>query len=666
VVVSATLGDLAAWYDELGFVGRLDELDVVQHLLDRRDGGVVLVHGPGGIGKSALLREIARRATRADRPVISLDLRDATPSPDVLAPVRGAAGYDRPVITIDTFEHVAALSGYLRSDVLPALPIGALVVIASRLTPENAWASTEWERLTTQLALRPLSASDSTALLHSRGLIEPAAVNRALRWTGGNPLGLALAAEHPDRVDPTDGVLPPVEVATRLTRRLLDVVGEPAYEHIRALVVASIARVTTPELLRAVLGDAAASEEAWRWLTGRSFITGNGAGVAPHELLSRALRTEVRAQSPELEHGLRRRVVDVLAADALAGGATSTADLVHLVDNAAIRWGFGVNAPTHHLDMLRPADLETVRSGTDRLAAYAPLLEPWLVTDPPSCYVVRHADGLLAGIGLAFSTATAPEAAWRDPLVGPRLAHARAHHAGPALVWHCSVSVHEDATGAVQGLLGIGGYLATATPNPVASYIGVTPSRPEARAFAAAVSGVHVPELDAELADGSAIEVHVINHGSAGLVEHIHRTVYAELGLPESRSSMPRAAHLATLDPDEVRTALRALNSDHELAATALSGKLVSAEPTRLAKAERLRALLLAAINSAWPEPHSDERRALDVAYVHPVAGNPAEQLHMSRSSWFRLLRKALLGVVDHLDAVPGARAVPELSQDRR
>jgi hypothetical protein len=666
VIVTATLGDLAAWYDELGFVGRVEELDVVQRMLDQSDGGVVLVYGPGGIGKSALLREIARRAVRAERPVVSLDLRDATPSPEVLDPVRAAAAYERPVITIDTFEHVAALSGYLRTDVLPALPIGSLVVIATRLTPENAWASTEWERLTTQLALQPLSTTDSTALLHSRGLVEPAAVNRALRWTGGNPLGLALAAEHPDRVDPTEGVLPPAEVATHLTRRLLDVVGEPAYEHIRALVVASIARVTTPELLRAVLADKAASDEAWRWLTGRSFITGNGAGVAPHELLSRALRTEVRANSPELEHGLRRRVVDVLAADALSGGSTSTADLVHLVDNAAIRWGFGVNATTHHLDMLRPEDVVTIRSGTNRLAAYLPLLEPWLATDPPSCYVVRHAAGAVAGVGLAFSTATAPDRAWRDPFVGPRLAHARANHAGPVLVWHCSVSVDEDPTGAVQGLLGIGGYLATSTPNPVASYIGVTPSRPEAVAFAAAVSAVHVPELDAVLADGSAIQVHVINHGPAGLVQHIHRTVYAELGLPESRAPSPRATDRQLLDLEEVRTALRAFNSDQQLAGTPLADQLVAAEPTRHAKADRLRAVLLEAVESAWPDSLGEERRALDIAYVHPSGGNPATTMHMSRSSWFRLLRRALQGVVDHLDtAPPSVRAVPELSRNR-
>jgi hypothetical protein len=278
---------------------------------------------------------------------------------------------------------------------------------------------------------------------------------------------------------------------------------------------------------------------------------------------------------------------------------------------------------------------------------------------------VRHATGTLAGVGLAFSTASAAEQAWRDPFVGPRLAHARAYHAGPALVWHCSVSVDEDPTGAVQGLLGIGGYLATATPNPVASYIAVTPSRLEALAFAAAVSAVHVPELDAVLADGSPIQVHVINHGTAGLVQHIHRTVYAELGLPESRTPSPRAASRQLLDLEDVRAALRVLNSDRQLAATALAARLVPDEPTRPAQAQRLRALLVEAIENAWPDPASEERRSLELAYVRPGRSSPAEQLHMSRSSWFRLLRRALQGVVDRLETAPGVTSVPELSRDR-
>ncbi len=349
----ATLGDLVAWYDELGFVGRAPELARIQELLDQRNGSIALVHGPGGIGKSALLRETARRAAAAGRPVVALDLRDATPAPEVLAPVLAAAAHDRPVVTIDTFEHVAALAGYLRHDVLPSLPMGAFVLIASRLAPDNAWRSSEWGRVTTEIELQPLSRAEATALLGSRGLVDAAAVTEVLRWTGGNPLGLGLAAENSQRGEGFKEGMPPAAVATELTRRFLDTETAPVDEYMRALVVASIARVTTPWLLRAVLGSDTEADDAWSWLIGRSFLTRSGMGLAPHELLSRALRAEVRASSPEIEQSLRRKVVDVLAADALAGGSTGTADLIHLVDDQAIRWGFGVNATSHHLDQMR-------------------------------------------------------------------------------------------------------------------------------------------------------------------------------------------------------------------------------------------------------------------------------------------------------------------------
>ena len=58
----ATLADRVAARDRQRFVGRDSELELFDSLLsDDPPANVVLVHGPGGIGKSALLREVARR-----------------------------------------------------------------------------------------------------------------------------------------------------------------------------------------------------------------------------------------------------------------------------------------------------------------------------------------------------------------------------------------------------------------------------------------------------------------------------------------------------------------------------------------------------------------------------------------------------------------------------
>ena len=48
------------------FVGRAAELRIIDSLLtDDPPASVLLVHGPGGIGKSVLLREIRRRGVEA-------------------------------------------------------------------------------------------------------------------------------------------------------------------------------------------------------------------------------------------------------------------------------------------------------------------------------------------------------------------------------------------------------------------------------------------------------------------------------------------------------------------------------------------------------------------------------------------------------------------------
>src|SRR3954447_16523748 len=78
---TATLEELADELDGQRFVGRRRELVRIDQLLDAPVGRVILLHGPGGIGKSALLREIARHARRHDRPTYLIDCRDAVPIP---------------------------------------------------------------------------------------------------------------------------------------------------------------------------------------------------------------------------------------------------------------------------------------------------------------------------------------------------------------------------------------------------------------------------------------------------------------------------------------------------------------------------------------------------------------------------------------------------------
>src|SRR5690349_17198652 len=80
-----TFADRLAATDAKRFVGRTDELQRLEDLLsDDPDRRIVFVHGPGGIGKSTLLRELRRRAEAQGFDVVLADARDLDPVPGEL------------------------------------------------------------------------------------------------------------------------------------------------------------------------------------------------------------------------------------------------------------------------------------------------------------------------------------------------------------------------------------------------------------------------------------------------------------------------------------------------------------------------------------------------------------------------------------------------------
>ena len=75
------LSDLAARREAERFVGRDEVLALVDGALDgRSDVRIVYLHGPGGVGKSAIVRAVGRRADEAGRPVVRVDGRLVGPT----------------------------------------------------------------------------------------------------------------------------------------------------------------------------------------------------------------------------------------------------------------------------------------------------------------------------------------------------------------------------------------------------------------------------------------------------------------------------------------------------------------------------------------------------------------------------------------------------------
>lgn len=309
---TGTLASRLARVDEERFVGRMAELAALARCLDDDETfRVVHVFGPGGIGKSSLLREFARRAQDRGFTAFAVEGRELPPSPDALqAILSDAATASHPLVLIDTYERMTGLAGYLRRGLLPSLPATAVVVIAGRNAPEESWFQDGWEGVVSELELDKLPAGDVRALLAAHGLTDER-TDPIVDWADGSPLALTLAAgaaaadggwtSRADQENP--------EILRSLIRRLAE--AEIRTVRFSVLAVSAIARVTTPEMLDAVLpaGDAQGAYERLRTLT---FSESVGDGLALHELVRKALRADLRRRAPERDRELRRRITDHL------------------------------------------------------------------------------------------------------------------------------------------------------------------------------------------------------------------------------------------------------------------------------------------------------------------------------------------------------------------
>ncbi|ADB51313.1 ATP-binding protein [Conexibacter woesei] len=664
----ATIGTRLAERDRRRFVGRGAELAFLQRCLDgQADASVVLIHGPGGIGKSTLLRELARRAGATGRRAHFVEGRELAPAPRALdAALAGAREDAQPLVLIDTYEQMTALDGYLRGSVVPALPERALVVIAGREAPGRGWLEGGWESVAVQLELSGLSVEEAQELLALQGVHDERQARELVRWAQGSPLALALAGDDAlgargadaSSARPDDVERP--ELVRALIRRLAET--EIDGPHLGPLAVAAIARATTIDLLRDVLPDTDAVQ-GYMWLRARSFTEPLGEGIALHELVRKALRADLRRRDRERERDLRRRIADHLYARARAGQQLLSIDLAHLVENEAIRWGFSwEGAGEHRIDEVRDGDAEEVRRllGERHVPERWPLAAPYFAAAPERIAIVRDLSDRIRGFELSVTLANAPAVSAEDPLLGPWLEHARRTAPdGDAVLWQVAVDFTADPRARVQAMLGMSGILRSGLQNPRYAYLPIDPRLPQALAFARAAGARRVPELDIELR-GHATECHVIDYGADGLLGAQRALIYAELGLtspqggavaaePAAAAGASAAGTVAAAGPaapagavgvEEVREALRNLGVPHKLADSPLATGSTLEE-----RAASVRAVLESAAARAFGDTPNEQllRRVLVRGYLDAAASHEqaADELALSRAAYFRRLKAA-------------------------
>ena len=319
------------------FVGRTQILDDVERALASDDPpfAVLYLHGPGGVGKTALVRELRYRCADRDVPVHHVDARHVEPTADALRDALRDAGLGWPpatdaprsVLVLDTFEVLTPLTRWIREEMLPRLPAHWFVVFSGRTPPPPEWRSDlGLQSLLRVEALRNLTREQSRTYLDRRGVPE-AAHDRILSFAHGHPLALSVAADA--ALQSPDDEIEPVEspdVVDTLVRRFLERV--PSDTHRRALEACALVRGLTEPLLDTLLSDEDADPHAlFQWLRGLSFIEPGAHGLFPHDIVRTAIVADLQWRDDDRFQRLQRRAREHFLAElkATTEGAASRA-----------------------------------------------------------------------------------------------------------------------------------------------------------------------------------------------------------------------------------------------------------------------------------------------------------------------------------------------------
>ena len=404
------------------FVGRRHELAILcGAVVDPHPAFLVaFIHGPGGIGKSRLLR-MALSLLAEDARAILLDCREVEPTPDgfvrAMAAALGSTASDpdmatvvelvgasegRTVLALDTYERFGLLDTWLRQTFLPALPDSVLTIVAGRDGPGAAWLTAPgWIGLVCELRLTPLDQSESISLLRGRGLTELQAA-RANRFARGYPLALELAAAAL-RSEP--GLEIELGPPPAVSEQLLDVLvaGFPA-RTLETLEAASTARRVTEPILRSLLARPSVREdfEALRRLP---FVERTPEGLVIHDVVREAVARDLHERDPEAHARYRRRAWSYFE----ARGRTPvperlweiTADLIYLIENPVLRAAcFPVGAGQDTVEPAIADDAGAILGIADahESAGAAALLARWWERQPTTFSVARGSDGAVAAL----------------------------------------------------------------------------------------------------------------------------------------------------------------------------------------------------------------------------------------------------------------------------
>ena len=444
-MTAATIADLIRQGRRTMLAGRDARLRLLRQVTASGGPVVIYVHGPAGIGKTALIS--ALDACLEDEGVRRLHIAAGAvePTPTAILTALGRVldheartvaelssalvrDKDLTVIMVDDVDTWRLAASWLRAELLPALPASTRFVLAGTVPPPPAW-SIEYGQHFLDIKLPALARAESDAAVAAAGLSAEIA-ERIWRLSGGHLLGLRMAI-HAAR----SGSLDTAHDAGELANAILAAIGDSELR--RAVeACALLFDESTVGLMSAILGtEEPIPLSLLDSVEALPFATRDAEGIYIAEPVRRAIVDWMSGVEPE-RYQLWRKIaagwiVSHLRAAGRAGRWRHMADLLHLLEQPALRNAFF--PPDEEAPPVEPAraddfdqifEIAARRDGADERTC----LEAWARRLPHRFSVARGAQGEVLAFYL-FARQDDPHAglAAVDPLFAAWQAHLAAH-----------------------------------------------------------------------------------------------------------------------------------------------------------------------------------------------------------------------------------------------
>jgi len=408
-MAAATIADLIRQGRRITLAGRDAELGLVRQVTAPGGPVVVYVHGPAGMGKTALIS--ALDACLEDEGVRRLHIAAGAvePTPTAILTALGrvldhkagtvaelaaalANSKDFTVVMIDDVDTWRLAASWLREDLLPTLPASTRFVLAGTVPPPPAW-SIGYGQYFLDIKLGALPRAESDAAVAAAGLSAEIA-ERIWRLSGGHPLGLRMAI-HAART----GSLGTARDAGELANAILRAIGDSDLR--RAVEACAIVRRANRALMSAILEtEEPIPLSLLEAVEALPFATRDAEGIYIAEPVRRAIVEWMSGVEAERYQRWRKTAADWIVSRLRAAGRSGRwrhmADLLHLLEQPSLRNAFF--PPEEEAPTVEPAraqdfnqifEIAELRNGPDERAR----IEVWAQCLPHRFSVARGSEG---------------------------------------------------------------------------------------------------------------------------------------------------------------------------------------------------------------------------------------------------------------------------------